>query len=99
MKQDFSKIKNDKPFCLLILTHGTNEEYKKYEYPSLNLGMVLAKVKEHIKNYVTETELQQILQGLIENNCDMKVEWEDFRVYVFELAAKDLYKPRKITNE
>lgn len=97
--QDISKIKNDKPFCLFVLTHGPNEEIKKYEYPSLNLEMVLAKVKDHIKNYVTEIELQEILQGLVEYNCDMKVEREHFTVYVFELSAKDLYKPRKLTNE
>ena len=92
-------MKNDKPFSLFVFTHGPNEEDKKYEYPSLNLELVLAKVRKHIENYVTEAELQEILQGLAEYNCDMTVEREHFRVYVFELSAKDLYKTRSVTNE
>lgn len=65
------------------------------------MELVLAKVKKHIKDNVTRTELQEILQGLEEYNGDMKVEREHFRVYVFELSAKDLYKPRgnKLMNK
>ncbi|MGD0582302.1 MAG: hypothetical protein ABR974_05075 [Bacteroidales bacterium] len=99
MKEAVSNIKNDKPFSLFVFTYGPKEDYKQFEYPSLNLELVLAKVKKHIKKYVSETELQEILQGLVRLNCDMKVEREHFKVYVFELSAKDLYKPRRITED
>ena len=88
-------FKNDKAFCLLIGIHEPDMELKRFIYPSLNLELLLAKVEFHIKDYVTEYELQKILQDLTEINCEMKVEEQYYTIYVGELSAKELYKPRE----
>lgn len=94
MKKTVSILKNDKAFGLLISIHSPDTEPKRYIYPSVNLELVLTKVEFHIKDYVTENELQNILQGLTEFNCDMKIEEQFFTIYVGELSAKELYKPK-----
>ena len=94
MKKTVSILKNDKAFCLLISIHEPDMEPKRYIYPSLNMELLLAKVEFHIKDYITEIELKNILHDLTEFNCDMKVEEQIFTIYVGELSAKELYKPK-----
>ena len=93
------EILNDKPFSLYINIYLPEKEPKVYYYPSLNMELLLSKIFEHLNGRVGDTKLQDILEGIAIYNGDMIIELKQGTVYISEVSAKDLYKPRKIIRE
>jgi len=99
MKEAVSNIKNDKAFCLYIFFDGPKKKTKQYHYPNLNMELLLSKINEHINGRVTDEKLQQMLKEIANYNGDVEIKLKQIEVYIFEVSAEDLYKPRSFMRE